>query len=83
MGKCRPGFCKRGENERVKESLEGSAGGLVGMRSRASDVARLKTVTAPLSLIPVFLCVLFTFNGRATPDAQERVSRNFTIIGEG
>ena len=35
------------------------ARGVVGMRSRASGVARLEAVAAPLSLIPAFLCILF------------------------
>src|SRR5271165_3008129 len=46
--------------------------GTLGMRSRASGVARLETVAAPLVLFPPFLR-LFTFHGRAMPDAQERI----------
>ena len=47
--------------------------GAVGMRSRASGVARLEAVAAPLSLMHAFLCILFMFYGRATPDARERI----------
>jgi len=62
------------------------ARGVVGMRSRASGVARLETVAAPLFLnsrllvrfvqvlsIHVYSCSMFMFYGRAVPDARERI----------
>src|SRR5580704_10152525 len=45
---------------------------MVGMRSRASGVARRKTVPTLLCLFPPFVR-FFTFCERATPDARERI----------
>src|SRR5208337_2400370 len=47
---------------------------LMGMRSRASGVARLEAVPAFYAYSRLFVR-LFTFYGRATPDAQERIYR--------
>src|SRR5271165_2071912 len=50
------------------------ARGAVGMRSRASGVARLEAVPAFYAYSRLFVR-LFTFYGRAMPDAQERIYR--------
>ena len=50
--------------------------GVVGLRSRATGVARLAASEALYRSFPRFFVLAFTFFGRATPDAQERLSRN-------
>src|SRR5271166_5718094 len=52
--------------------MRSRASGGVGMRSCASDVARPQSVPGLLCLFRLF-CALFTFYGRATSDAQERI----------
>ena len=50
--------------------------GVVGLRSRATGVARLAAFEALYRSFPRFFVLAFTFFGRATPDAQgEAVSQ--------
>ena len=53
--------------------MSSSAISVVGLRSRATGVARVETVAGLLNLIPRLFEGLFTFYGRATPDARERI----------
>jgi hypothetical protein len=53
--------------------MSSSAISVVGLRSRATGVARVETVAGLLNLIPRLFVGLFTFYGRATPDARERI----------